>query len=103
MQYPASPFMVLYNAYRIVRQGDPDGDGSSRGALYYIQRPDGSECCRDVTWARAERVIRRDMEAKGWPSDGLPAKAPAEVAQTERLIPPTTPVHGTKPRRARAR
>ena len=101
--------MVLYNAYRIVRQGTPDGDGSSRGALYYIQRPDGSECSRDVTWARAERVIRRDLEAKGWPSDGLPAGAPAEVTQTERRIPPTTPdvnlgpVHGTKPRRARAR
>jgi hypothetical protein len=95
--------MVLYNAYRIVRQGNPDGDGSSRGALYYIQRPDGSECSRDVTWVRAERVIRRDLEANGWPSDGLPAGAPAEVTQTDRRIPPTTPVHDTKPRRARAR
>ena len=53
--------MVLYNAYRIVRQdaGDPD----ARRALYFVQRPDGSECCRETSWRMVERIIRRDMRA----------------------------------------
>jgi hypothetical protein len=84
MQYPTCPFMVLYNAYRIVRQvgdgatadadgdGDGDGDGHVGRALYFVQRPDGSECCRDMTWTRVERAIRRDMAATRWPPDTLP-------------------------------
>lgn len=63
--------MVLYNAYRIVRQPSGD-DGRVAAAQYFVQRPDGSECCHDVTWAEAERTIRRDMAEKGWPADSLP-------------------------------
>ena len=62
--------MVLYSAYRIVRQDG--GDLGVRRALYFVQRPDGTECCRGASWAQAERVIRIDMRATGWPSDSLP-------------------------------
>ena len=100
MSYPNSPFMVLYNAYRIVRQGDPAGE-SSRDALFFVQRPDGSECCRDVTWAQAEPAIRTDMAKNDWPADGLPPE-PASGDGHGRLA-PLTPIPAAKPKRARAR
>jgi hypothetical protein len=75
--------MVLYNAYRIVRQGDLNA--SAGRPLYYVQRPDGSECARDLTWARAERAIRRDMRATDWPADSLPPELAAEIQR--RVIP----------------
>src|SRR3954470_15458660 len=64
--------MALYNAYRIVRQGGDDRNGDRSRVRYFVQRPDGSECCRDVTWGEAERAIQRDMRANGWPADSLP-------------------------------
>ena len=64
--------MALYNAYRIVRQGGADHDGDRPRVRYFVQRPDGSECCRDVTWGEAERAIQRDMRANRWPADSLP-------------------------------
>jgi hypothetical protein len=64
--------MALYNAYRIVRQGGEDHNGDRPRVRYFVQRPDGSECCRDVTWGEAERAIQRDMRANGWPADSLP-------------------------------
>lgn len=106
MQYPTCPFMVLYNAYRIVRQvGDgaagADGDGHVGRALYFVQRPDGSECCRDMTWARVERAIRRDMAATRWPADTLPPDL-AEAIDTDGHTRPL-PTRATKSARARAR
>jgi Uma2 family endonuclease len=100
MHYPASPFMVLYNAYRIVRQGEPAGE-SPGGSLYYVQRPDGSECCRDATWAESERIIRQDLAATQWPPDSLPPELAAELNSTRRIPPSPTPA--AKPKRARAR
>jgi hypothetical protein len=73
VRYPSSPFMVLYNAYRIVRQG---GEDDVRRARYFVQRPDGAECSRDLTWAEAERAIRRDMRERNWPADSLPSVDP---------------------------
>src|SRR3954451_19186572 len=64
--------MALYNAYRILRPGGIDPNGARPRVRYFVQRPDGSECCRDVTWGEAERAIQRDMRANGWPADSLP-------------------------------
>jgi hypothetical protein len=99
MKGRASPMMVLYNGYRIVRQDG--GDLGARRALYFVQRPDGSECCRSTSWARAERVIRVDMRATGWPTDSLPPEL-AEALSSERRIPsPLTPAAGPSPTQAR--
>ena len=96
MNYPASRFMVLYNAYRIVRQGDPAGE-PSRGPQYYVQRPDGSECCVDATWAELERLIPQDMAATGWPADCLPPEMAAALSSGRRI--PSTPTAAAKPGR----
>jgi hypothetical protein len=66
--------MALYNAYRIVRQGGTDHTGDRPRVRYFVQRPDGSECCRDVTWGEAERAIQRDMRANRLPADSLPTR-----------------------------
>jgi hypothetical protein len=84
MRYPSSRFMVLYNAYRIVRQGGPTGEAGRR-VLYFVQRPDGSECCRDTPWAMAERAIRRDMRERDWPTDSLPPGLAAEINTGPRI------------------
>jgi hypothetical protein len=89
--------MALYNAYRIVRQGGGDGAGDGDGrprARYFVQRPDGTECCRDVTWGEAERAIQRDMRANRWPADSLPpprkdADGQGRAGAGERQIPST--------------
>ena len=81
--------MVLYNAYRIVRQ---DAGGSRvRGARYYVQRPDGSECSRDCTWAEAERAVRRDLRASRWPEDSLPPNFAAQFNNEPNTPSPPTP------------
>lgn len=90
--------MVMYNAYRIVRQDG--GDAGVRRALYFVQRPDGSECCRGATWAQAERAIRRDMRATGWPRDTLPPDLAAEVNARPNGPPPSTA--GAAPARSSA-
>src|SRR5436305_14378093 len=77
--------MALYNAYRIIRQGG-GGDGEPSRPRYFVQRPDGSECCRDVTWGEAERAIQRDMRANRWPADNMPASFDEGNGQNQRAI-----------------
>ena len=98
MQYPTCPFMLLYNAYRIARQGG--GEDGAR-PLYFVQRPDGSECCRDVTWVEVEPAIRRDMESTGWPADALPPDLAAEINSGPRTPSISTPTAKTSRTRAR--
>ena len=82
--------MVMYNAYRIVRQDA--GDPRARRVLYFVQRPDGTECCRETSWRMVERVIRRDMRERNWPADALPPELAAEINTGRRT--PSTPTPG---------